>query len=55
MLNGFGDADAIEKQRAELEKLGVKAAYHGADMTKPAEIRDLVARAEGRSAGSTSS
>ena len=47
MLNGFGDAGAIEKQRTELEKLGVKAAYHPADMTKPAEIRDMVARAEG--------
>src|SRR6186997_3266292 len=43
MLNGFGDAAAIESQRAAIEKAhGVKARYHGADMSKPAEIRDLV-------------
>jgi len=46
MLNGFGDAAAIEAQRAALEKGGVKARYHGADMSKPAEIRALVADAE---------
>jgi 3-hydroxybutyrate dehydrogenase len=47
MLNGFGDAAAIEKARAGLEKEhGVKALHHGADMTQPAEIRDLVAKAE---------
>jgi len=47
MLNGFGDADAIEAQRADFEAChGVKVAYHGADMTKPEEIRDLVAQAE---------
>lgn len=46
MLNGFGDADAIEKERAGLErKHGVKARYSAADMTRPAEIRDLVADA----------
>src|SRR5204862_6799743 len=43
MLNGFGDAQAIEALRAGLEKGGVKARFHGADMTKPAEIRALVA------------
>jgi 3-hydroxybutyrate dehydrogenase len=43
MLNGFGDAAAIESQRAAIEKAhGVKARYHGADMSKPVEIRDLV-------------
>jgi 3-hydroxybutyrate dehydrogenase len=47
MLNGFGDAAAIEALRAGIEKShAVKARYHGADMTKPAEIRELVARAE---------
>jgi len=45
MLNGFGDKAAIEKQRAELaRKCGVAVAYHGADMSKPAEIADLVAK-----------
>lgn len=43
MLNGFGDAAEIEKERARLEqKYGVKVRYHGADMSKPAEIRDLI-------------
>jgi 3-hydroxybutyrate dehydrogenase len=45
MLNGFGDKAAIEKQRAELaQKCGVTVAYHGADMSKPTEIADLVAK-----------
>ena len=44
MLNGFGDADEIEANRARLEKdHGIKALYSGADMTKPAEIRNMVA------------
>jgi 3-hydroxybutyrate dehydrogenase len=43
MLNGFGDAKAIEQGRAGLEKeFGIKAAYSGADMSKPAEIAALV-------------
>jgi 3-hydroxybutyrate dehydrogenase len=47
MLNGFGEAAAIESLRAGLAKdHGVKVEFHGADMTKPAEIRDLVAKAE---------
>jgi 3-hydroxybutyrate dehydrogenase len=44
MLNGFGDADAVDELRKGLaEKYGVTVAYHGADMTKPEEIRALVA------------
>ena len=47
MLNGFGDKDEIEAIRAGLEdKYGVKAGYHGADMTKPEQIRDMVSKAE---------
>ena len=47
MLNGFGDQAEIEQLRAGLEKAhGVKARYHGADMTKPAEIAALVKAAE---------
>ncbi len=43
MLNGFGDKDQIEKDRAALENVaGVKVRYHGADMTKPDEIKDLI-------------
>ena len=49
MLNGFGDAAGIEAQRVDFEsRFGVEAGYHGADMTKPAEIRDLVAATEAR-------
>ena len=47
MINGFGDAGAIEKERAALEKeFGIKARYSGADMSKPAEIAALVAATE---------
>jgi 3-hydroxybutyrate dehydrogenase len=47
MMNGFGDAAEIESIRAGLEETyGVKVHYHGADMAKPAEIRDLVATAK---------
>jgi 7-alpha-hydroxysteroid dehydrogenase len=44
VLNGFGDAAKIEADRAALAaSAGVKVLYHGADMTKPAEIADMVA------------
>lgn len=47
MLNGFGDAGEIETIRTELEaKYGVRVLYNGADMTKPEEIRNLIAEAE---------
>jgi 3-hydroxybutyrate dehydrogenase len=46
-INGFGDAAAIEKERSGIEKeFGVKAVYSPADMTKPAEIADMVKTAE---------
>jgi len=44
MMNGFGDADEIEADRSRIEKEhGVKVRYNGADMTKPEEIRQLIA------------
>ena len=47
MINGFGDKDAIEKERAGLEKdFGIKARYSAADMSKPAEIAAMVAETE---------
>jgi 3-oxoacyl-[acyl-carrier protein] reductase len=47
MLNGFGDAGEIERQRATLASAArVEVAYHGADMSKPADIRDMVASAQ---------
>lgn len=42
VMNGFGDSDEIETQRQDIERNGVKALYHPADMTKPDEISDLV-------------
>jgi 3-hydroxybutyrate dehydrogenase len=46
-INGFGDKAAIEAERAGIEKqFGVKASYSPADMTKPAEIADMIRTAE---------
>jgi len=46
LLNGFGDPAKIEADRAALEKrAGVRVLYHPADMTRPAEIADMVATA----------
>lgn len=43
VINGFGDADEIEKDRSNLEQeFGIRAAYNGADMTKPDEIEQLI-------------
>ena len=39
VLNGFGD---VEGPKAEVAALGVKVAYHGADMSKPSEIEDMM-------------
>ena len=39
MLNGFGD---IEGPKAQISALGVQVAYHGADMSKPAEIEAMM-------------
>ncbi len=47
VINGFGDASAIEKERAGIEsEFGVKAIYSSADMTKPADIEGMVRQAE---------
>ncbi len=42
MLNGFGDAAEIEKERAAIEAKGVKCLYNGADMSKPDQVVGLV-------------
>jgi 3-hydroxybutyrate dehydrogenase len=39
VLNGFGD---VEGPKAELAALGVKVAYHGADMSKASEIEAMM-------------
>src|ERR1700729_2982122 len=47
VINGFGDAADIEKERAAIESaFGVKAVYSPADMTKPEEIAGMIALAE---------
>jgi 3-hydroxybutyrate dehydrogenase len=47
MINGFGAAADIEKERAGIvADFGVKAIYSPADMTKPAEIAAMIATAE---------
>ncbi|SFV07493.1 3-hydroxybutyrate dehydrogenase [Methylobacterium sp. 174MFSha1.1] len=47
VINGFGQPDAIEKERAGIEsEFHVRAVYSGADMTKPDEIAKMVADAE---------
>jgi 3-hydroxybutyrate dehydrogenase len=58
VLNGFGDAASIEAARAQVAAVsveqgaqvaavsveqGAKVAYHGADMSKPAEIEQMIA------------
>ncbi len=43
MINGFGDAGAIETERARLEAdFGVRARYSAADMSKGAEIAAMI-------------
>jgi len=45
VINGFGDAAAIESERAALAAAsGAKALYDAADMTKPDEIQAMVKR-----------
>ena len=43
MMNGLGDAAEIEKIRQTMsEETGAPIAFHGADMSKPDQIADLV-------------
>ncbi len=43
VLNGFGDS---EGPKAAIAAHGVKVGYHGADMSQPAQIADMMAYAE---------
>jgi 3-hydroxybutyrate dehydrogenase len=45
VLNGFGDAAGPQ---AEISALGAQVAYHGADMSKVADIEDMMAFASSR-------
>jgi 3-hydroxybutyrate dehydrogenase len=42
VLNGFGDVEGPSKA---ITALGVQVSYHGADMSKPTEIQDMMAHA----------
>ncbi len=52
LLNGFGDAAEIERLRQGLvDAHGIRAAYSGADMTKPAEIAGMIEAADQKLGG----
>jgi len=46
VVNGFGEPAAIEAVQKELQQRGVRTLYHGADMSKPAEIEQMFRAAE---------
>jgi len=47
LLNGLGDPQKIEETRRAIEtEFKVRAIYSPADMTRPSEIRDMIALAE---------
>jgi 3-hydroxybutyrate dehydrogenase len=49
VFNGFGEAAAIDRIQREIAAAhGVSTGYHGADMSKPAEIRAMMAFAAER-------
>ena len=49
VINGFGDADQIEKDCTELrEKHGIDVIYNGADLTRVEEIEAMIAAARKR-------
>ncbi|NQZ32192.1 MAG: 3-hydroxybutyrate dehydrogenase [Oceanospirillaceae bacterium] len=45
VINGIAEQAVVDGILAELQGYGVKAIYHNADMTKPEQIRDLIATA----------
>jgi 3-hydroxybutyrate dehydrogenase len=48
VVNGFGECEGVQ---AAIRALGVEVAYHGADMSKPAEIEAMMAFAQSRFGG----
>src|SRR5262245_1276386 len=47
MLNGFGEAAAIERERKKIaEEFRVRVAFNPADLAKPAEIAQMVEAAD---------
>jgi len=52
MLNGFGDPEEIERQRASMsKKFGVEVLFNGADLANPEECVQLVRDTEKRLGG----
>lgn len=51
MLNGFGDPLQIEYVQDAIRALGVSCAYHGADMSQPAQIESMVQATEAQFGG----
>jgi 3-hydroxybutyrate dehydrogenase len=48
MMNGFGDPAQIEQLRAgTADKFGVRVLFSGVDISKPAEVAQMVAQTEG--------
>jgi 3-hydroxybutyrate dehydrogenase len=52
VLNGFGSLADIDAAKAAITALGSQVAYHGADMSKPAEIEAMMAFAATQFGGS---
>ncbi len=48
VVNGFGDGETIAAIERELQGQGAATMYHGADMSKPSQIEDMVRAAESR-------
>lgn len=46
MLNGFVDDATLTTIKKEISDLGVKVSYSSADMTKPAQIKEMIAQTE---------
>ncbi len=51
VLNGFGDAEGPKAQVAAVATGGARVLYHGADMSKPAEIEAMMAYAAAETGG----
>src|ERR1700749_4973390 len=52
VINGFGDKDAIEKERSGIEQdFGVTAHYSGADMSKGDQIAAMIGEAQEKLGG----
>ncbi len=51
VINGFGDEREIKKIQTDIEQLGVRSAYIGADMSKPDEIAAMVEQVEAEFGG----